>query len=150
MILGALTSSILITCMGVVWPAYASFKALQKMGESEADVQWLTYWIIFGLFYTLEFLPDLLISWVPLYYEAKVAFVLWLQLPYFNGASQLYGGKVQPFLETYEEKIDATVTTSLEKVKNIKADDLKVAYQFAADKIAALKDGKPKVDAKQL
>lgn len=48
---------------------------------------------------------------VPLYYEAKIAFILWLTLPRFRGATWLYERVVAKYLETYEADIDQKLET---------------------------------------
>ena len=48
--------------VGFVYPAYASFKALESK-TPESSAQWLTYWIIFGIFNVFEFFADAAISW---------------------------------------------------------------------------------------
>ncbi|CAE7926663.1 HVA22H, partial [Symbiodinium sp. KB8] len=43
---------------------------------------------------------------VPLYWEGKIAFVLWLTLPRFRGATYLYEQAVAPYITQYEGDID--------------------------------------------
>lgn len=42
-------ASILTTIIGVAYPAFMSFVALESEGEDD-DKLWLTYWVVFGLF----------------------------------------------------------------------------------------------------
>lgn len=76
--------------IGFVYPAFASWKALEsRKGDaataggaaSQSRDAWLTYWVVFSCFNVVEHLADVLISWMPLYYVAKLAFVIWLQAP---------------------------------------------------------------------
>lgn len=46
---------------------------------------------------------------LPLYYEVKVAFVVYLWHPRFKGALGLYERSVQPLLKAHEATIDRTV-----------------------------------------
>jgi receptor expression-enhancing protein 5/6 len=67
--------------IGWALPAYLSFKALERPAPQD-DVQWLTYWVIFGFFNFAEsFALGLILYYVPWYYALKTTFVLWLQLP---------------------------------------------------------------------
>lgn len=65
-------------------PAYLSFKAIETPTPHD-DVQWLTYWVVFGYFNFLEsFAIRLVLHYVPWYYALKSIFVVWLQLPAFR------------------------------------------------------------------
>ncbi|NXT11016.1 REEP4 protein, partial [Prunella fulvescens] len=66
-------------------------------------VRWMMYWIVFALFMTAETFTDLLISWLPFYYEVKMAFVIWLLSPYTRGGSLLYRPFVHPTLGPREK-----------------------------------------------
>eukprot|EP01138_Halocafeteria_seosinensis_P005002 gb/GECG01005115.1/.p1 GENE.gb/GECG01005115.1/~~gb/GECG01005115.1/.p1 ORF type:complete len:222 (+),score=16.92 gb/GECG01005115.1/:1-666(+) len=103
-------SRIVCNIVGNVYPAYASYRAVSTGSPSEHK-QWLTYWIINTFFTIFEIVADVLISWVPLYYEAKIAFILWLTLPRFRGATWLYEKVVAKYLEAYEADIDAHLDT---------------------------------------
>lgn len=94
-----------VLCVGFIYPSYASFKALESKAPTAA-AQWLTYWVVFSLFTVLEYFADYVISWLPFYYLAKLAFVLWLQLPQTQGATQLYIHHIQPLVKQHEEEID--------------------------------------------
>ncbi len=61
------------------------------------------------MFVILELFADNLISWLPLYYEAKIAFVVWLTLPRFRGATILYDKVVHQYMLRYEPEIDAGI-----------------------------------------
>ena len=67
--------------VGWALPAYLSFRALETPAQDD-DVQWLTYWIVFGFFNFIEsFALRVLLYYLPFYYAFKTVFVLWLQLP---------------------------------------------------------------------
>lgn len=67
--------------VGWALPAYLSFKALERPAPQD-DVQWLTYWVLFGFFNFAESIAlGLILYYVPWYYALKTVFVLWLQLP---------------------------------------------------------------------
>lgn len=46
-------------------------KAIESPNK-EDDTQWLTYWVVYGVFSIAEFFSDLFLSWVPFYYMLKV------------------------------------------------------------------------------
>ena len=65
-------------------PAYLSFKAIESPSAQD-DVQWLTYWVVFGSFNLLEsFALRMVLYYFPWYFAFKTVFVLWLQLPAFR------------------------------------------------------------------
>jgi receptor expression-enhancing protein 1/2/3/4 len=74
--------------------------------DPEQQKQWLCYWICFTVFTVFELLGDVLVSWLPLYWEAKMAFVVWLTAPQFKGATMLYNNLVHRYIERYEPEID--------------------------------------------
>ena len=65
-------------------PAYLSFKAIESPSQHD-DVQWLTYWVVFGFFNFLEsFALRVVLYYVPWYFAFKSLFIVWLQLPAFR------------------------------------------------------------------
>lgn len=46
-------------------------KAIESKVKDD-DTQWLTYWVVYGLFSVLEAFSDIFLSWFPLYYVSKV------------------------------------------------------------------------------
>ncbi|KIK66087.1 hypothetical protein GYMLUDRAFT_38570 [Collybiopsis luxurians FD-317 M1] len=84
--------------VGWALPAYLSFKAVESPSTRD-DVQWLTYWVVFGFFNFLEsFALRLVLYYVPWYFAFKTVFILWLQLPYFRGAQTTYLTVLKPVL----------------------------------------------------
>lgn len=57
--------------IGFLYPAYCSMKALESP-KKEDDSKWLTYWVVYACFVNIEFFSDLIVSWFPLYWMAKV------------------------------------------------------------------------------
>ena len=70
--------------LGWVLPAYLSVKAIESPATRD-DVQWLTYWVVFGFFNFLESLAlRVILYYFPWYFAFKSVFVIWLQLPGFR------------------------------------------------------------------
>jgi len=98
--------------IGWLLPAYLSFKALETK-QAEDDIQWLTYWVVFGFFNFLESLAlKLVLHYFPFYYVFKTAFVLWLQLPATKGARTLYLSVARPLLDHSAKRGTSSITTS--------------------------------------
>lgn len=104
---GFLISRTICNLMGNIYPAYASYNAVLS-GKPEQHKQWLTYWIVNTFFTVFEMLGDSLVSWLPLYWEAKIIFVVWLTL--WGGAAQVYNRGLRLLLERYEQAIDTHVS----------------------------------------
>ncbi|EKX38280.1 hypothetical protein GUITHDRAFT_89434 [Guillardia theta CCMP2712] len=110
-------SKFLAMIFSVLYPAFESYKAI-KTKSTEDDIQrqtqqWLSYWVIFGIFTMGEFFLDIVICWIPLYYEAKLIFILWLVSSYTKGALLIYN--------KYESSIDHVVKLVEDKLKSIQA-----------------------------
>ncbi|KAL7584888.1 hypothetical protein Lser_V15G45767 [Lactuca serriola] len=90
--------------VGVALPVYSTFKAIEAKDPNEQH-KWLLYWAVYGSFSVGEIFADRFISWFPLYYHIKFAFLAWLQLP-TSGAKQLYMNHLLPFLSNHEARLD--------------------------------------------
>jgi hypothetical protein len=114
---GMLTDCSLCRCsavVGTLYPAYASFKAIEYMrvhGDTDEASRWLMYWAIFGMWNVAEKILSKIgiVRWMPYYSPLKLAFLLWLQLPRFGGAYRLTSQFVRPFLHLYYPYIDQAV-----------------------------------------
>ncbi|KAJ3121822.1 hypothetical protein HK098_003336, partial [Nowakowskiella sp. JEL0407] len=85
---------------------YASFKAIES-SQKEDDVQWLTYWTVYGFLNIVEFFTDIILFWVPFYHVFKTVILLYLFMPQFAGAQVLYKKVFRPYLVSSEKNIDA-------------------------------------------
>jgi len=82
--------------VGWALPAFLSMRAIESP-QPQDDVQWLTYWVVFGLFNFLEaFALRVILYYFSWYFAFKSVFVLWLQLPAFRGAQTLYHAGLKP------------------------------------------------------
>ncbi|KAG7672247.1 hypothetical protein Ndes2526B_g06766 [Nannochloris sp. 'desiccata'] len=98
------------TAVGVVYPAYASFKAVEVMrvrNDTSEAARWLNYWAIFGTLTALERALDSIVPWVPYYSTVKLALLLWLQIPRYSGAFRLSRQFIYPILHCTHGQIDA-------------------------------------------
>ncbi|XP_026877439.1 receptor expression-enhancing protein 3 isoform X2 [Electrophorus electricus] len=75
----------------------------------------MMYWIVFSLYTVVETISDLTIAWFPLYYEIKIAFVIWLLSPYTRGASLIYRKILHPLLTSKEREIDDYIIQAKER-----------------------------------
>ncbi|XP_044470154.1 HVA22-like protein k [Mangifera indica] len=94
--------------VGAVLPVYSTFKAIERKDQDDQQ-KWLIYWAAYGSFSIVEVFSDKLLSWFPMYYHLKFAFLVWLQLPSAEGATQLYRNYLRPFLLRHQAKVDQLV-----------------------------------------
>ncbi|XP_019176502.1 PREDICTED: HVA22-like protein k isoform X2 [Ipomoea nil] len=94
--------------VGVVLPVYSTFSAIERRDQEEQK-KWLMYWAAYGSFSMVELFTDKLLYWFPLYYHAKFAFLVWLQLPSIDGAKQVYMNHLRPFLLEHQARLDQIV-----------------------------------------
>lgn len=128
--------------VGYVAPAYNNYKAILRE-DAPTTKYWATYWVIFAFFVSLEWAIDLVISWVPFYYEIKLLFVLALWHPRFQVAQYLFQHGLAPFLANYERDIDRFLQETKAKLGDAvnhhlsrQKDMVKQAAAFAGDKIS--------------
>ncbi|XP_038129595.1 receptor expression-enhancing protein 3 isoform X1 [Cyprinodon tularosa] len=103
-----------VLLFGTLYPAYYSYKAVKTKNVKEY-VRWMMYWIVFALYTVAETITDLTVAWFPLYYELKIAFVIWLLSPYTRGASLIYRKCLHPLLSSREREIDEYIVQAKEK-----------------------------------
>ena len=97
--------ALITNILGVAYPIFMSFQSLEP-DKGEDDKQWLTYWVVFGMFSVIDQFAGFVLSLIPFYYVLKMAVLIWLFHPATNGATQIYYGLVQPFWKEHEEKLD--------------------------------------------
>lgn len=99
-----------------VFPILASYRALEHNDPTLIRV-WLIYWVVIALQITVESYTEVFLRNLPLFNLVKFFFTLWLVLPQFQGASQIYALYVRPFLSSHEQDIDRLVTEAYDKIK---------------------------------
>ena len=102
--LGSLiTNSILF-----IYPAYKTYKAIESE-EKEDDKKLMTYWLAFGLIYSLDTVFRYLLSFIPLYHIVRFSILAFLFFNDFTGSLHLYQFFLQPALEKLCSKVDCFI-----------------------------------------
>ena len=109
--MGAWISRFPCTVIGILWPAYQSFKALESGSVDSATrgtdaKRWLRYWIVHALALVAEGPSDLLLDWFPGYYPLKIGLFYWMAHPRLRGAEAVYARVVRDMLKLNEGDID--------------------------------------------
>ncbi|KAF6137906.1 hypothetical protein GIB67_041779 [Kingdonia uniflora] len=84
----------------LMYPLYASVVAIETTSKVD-DEQWLAYWILYSFLTLVEMALQPLLSWIPIWYDIKLALVAWLVLPQFRGAAFIYERFVREKLKQY-------------------------------------------------
>ncbi|KAH8081170.1 TB2/DP1, HVA22 family-domain-containing protein [Filobasidium floriforme] len=106
-------ASPLSNLIGWAIPAYLSVQALESPGKND-DKQWLTYWVVFGLFNFVESAAlRPILYYFPFYFVSKTLFISWLMSPQFRGAEILYHNVVRKaFLSLHQQQRTGYPTAS--------------------------------------
>lgn len=87
----------------MAYPTFESFKAIESTGTRD-DTQWLSYWVVFAVYGMVEKFTWVVLRWIPLYSLMKLAFLAWLVVPQYRGASFVYSTYVRPLLLALADK----------------------------------------------
>ncbi|EGD78900.1 hypothetical protein PTSG_01876 [Salpingoeca rosetta] len=93
--------------VAVLWPAYASFKAIQTRNNDEY-MRWMKYWVCYAVSFAVFAVADILLSWVPFYYVGKTVCLLALVFSK-EAADSAYTRVIHPTLVAGEPEIDSLV-----------------------------------------
>jgi receptor expression-enhancing protein 5/6 len=111
--------AILTTLLGVAYPVFMSFHALETDGLSD-DQQWLTYWVVFGLFNVLDQFAGFILRFIPFYYVLKLAVLIWLFHPKSVGATWVYNNYIKEYaghINEIEKHVEGQIKEGINTAK---------------------------------
>ncbi|KAI5073170.1 hypothetical protein GOP47_0011183 [Adiantum capillus-veneris] len=121
--MGSLITRALIMVVGYVYPAYKCFKCVEMNRPDVEQLRfWCQYWIIIAIVTVLERLGDTFVSWLPLYSEAKLAFIIYLWCPKTLGTTYVYSSFLRPLVATHEGDIDRNLNELTARALDMIAD----------------------------
>ncbi|XP_002963256.2 putative HVA22-like protein g [Selaginella moellendorffii] len=92
--------------VGYLYPAYECFKVVEQRRPSVESLRfWCQYWILIALVTVMERFADTFISWIPMYQEAKLAFIIYLFYAR-RGTAYIYTTFLRPYVASHESEID--------------------------------------------
>ena len=116
-----------------------SHQALEKhKRKPEALRGWCIYWVVIALYTVGAQIGDRFIFWLPMYCEAKVAFVTYLWHPRTQGALYIYETFVSPFLPKHEPAIDRHIDETRASVGDVVVRNSRGAVDFVRNKMTNL------------
>ena len=130
------SSGLIVSLIGFVYPAYASIKAIQSE-EKDDDTKWLIYWTVYSSFNVVRYFTDIVLSWFPLYFAFKCAFLLWCMAPFSgNGSVFIYNKLLKPFVIQHEKTIDSYLEVAKERASLVIDDAKEKAREVAVEQVA--------------
>ncbi|XP_048444505.1 putative HVA22-like protein g [Pyrus x bretschneideri] len=105
--IGSFLTRTLVMALGYAYPAYECYKTVEKnKPEIEQLRFWCQYWILVAVLTVCERVGDAFVSWVPMYSEAKLLFIIYLWFPKTKGTTYVYDSFFRPYLAKHENEID--------------------------------------------
>ncbi|WOL11867.1 HVA22-like protein g [Canna indica] len=109
-----LITKLLLIFFGYAYPAFECFKTVEKNPIQNPQLRfWCQYWIITTMMHVIERF-GYFSSWVPMYGEAKLAFLVYLWFPKTKGSDIVYETFVRPLVMQYEPDME-------ERFRNLRA-----------------------------
>merc|ERR1711976_367901 len=109
------------TLVGVVYPAFASLKAVLH-GSPESAGAWLRYWVVLGVFSLVELILDPFVNPIsysfPTYLVVKCLFLVWCMLPVsWNGSDILFNQVLFPLFKEHHQEIEEQAEKAKQSLK---------------------------------
>ncbi|KAL9244109.1 hypothetical protein vseg_017917 [Gypsophila vaccaria] len=97
----------LVMILGYAYPAYACYKTVERnKPEIEQLRFWCQYWILIALLTVFERIGETFVSWLPMYGEAKIVFIVFLWCSKTKGTTFVYDSFFKPYISKHETEID--------------------------------------------
>ncbi|KZV15137.1 hypothetical protein F511_34642 [Dorcoceras hygrometricum] len=80
---------------------------------------WCQYWIIVAILTILEKVGDVLVSWIPIYGELKLALFIFLWYPKTKGSGYIYQSMLRPYVRKHEIDIERSLLEFRDRAWNL-------------------------------
>lgn len=84
--------------VGLFWGAYNTFKALKAVQNTTIGSVQLQFWSVYSALCLYDRYFEFLVSWFPLYFEAKLCLLLWLLWPESSAPPALFSRVLDPLV----------------------------------------------------
>lgn len=119
--------SFFATFLAFTIPAFKTFQAIETETKVD-DKRLLTFWVVFGFFYSFDQTLSFILAFIPFYYIFRSVFIAYLFLPQFGAADKIFTSVIEPFFLKYHKKIDEVIdpieqkTRRLSQINKLKAE----------------------------
>lgn len=142
--IGSTLSRLGCVLIGHMYPVYRTFKAFRlsddpsHLDEYQLDDlrRILSYWAVMGVFTFAEFFLDFFMSWIPLFFETKILFLLWLVHSNFTGAKFVYENFIDEVFRHHEVDIDHSLAVCKAQARQKASGAAGVVASYLATTIA--------------
>ncbi|KAG7587167.1 TB2/DP1/HVA22-related protein [Arabidopsis thaliana x Arabidopsis arenosa] len=118
--IGSFLTRGLLMVFGYAYPAYECFKTVELNKPEIQQLQfWCQYWIIVAALTIFERIGDALVSWLPMYSEAKLAFFIYLWFPKTKGTTYVYDSFFRPYIAKHENEIDRNLMKARTRARDM-------------------------------
>jgi len=153
-LLWGFTGELICTVLGLLYPMYASFRALEDSEHCEV-IEWMLYWVTYAAVTLIESVFHGILVWVPFYHVLRLGFALWLFTPSTRGARSVYSWVIAPLLRRHRPAVDAALAKSSEELQATEwsqelRSKLKTAMGAAAPEVAKAALGMDDLVAEEL
>ena len=100
--------SLFTTLLMFLLPAYDTFKAIESK-DTDEQKRLLTYWMVFGTFFSMDNTFRWLLSFLPYYHLVRFVILSTLYSKQFQGAELIYNHLQKPFFTKYQDHIDGII-----------------------------------------
>ncbi|XP_004494238.1 HVA22-like protein j [Cicer arietinum] len=105
--LGDFVTRCLILLLGYAYPGFECYKTVERNRVEMDELRfWCQYWIIVAFFTVLEKFADVVIGWLPLYGELKLALFIYMWYPKTKGTGYVYNKVLRPYVSKNEIDFD--------------------------------------------
>lgn len=98
----------LCNSIGFIYPAYASYKAIESKLRDEST-HWIMYWIIYTFFSVIETFSNAIVYYFPFYFAVKFGLLMWLFSPNTMGAGFVYTNFLKDYLSQISNRKDCSI-----------------------------------------